>query len=362
MRNNWMRFSWTLVVLCTIVPGAAQAQDSVYEPETGNSLWGDASDPRHYVSLIGKFGQMSEFTLRTYLNVFEHVRDDFMESMKGDIWRAVETTEEQENKAELFLSYLDELAASFRQVLLGKGDLRRFQRALSDRFGPSSRRGEAMIFFEGVEGEIVLATGDKKHLTPEQAADIRYRAEALNRFLIDLKKVDRIQSDQEVEASLRQWHNYLNRGYSQYPWESFVNRELWSPTWANPPVQQLVVGHPELGLGFSTKKASAAEIDVTLLIHAVGYIHYFGEGDYFAGLSGSLFFNGDHGFGFGPTFHTGCPGLIERFPHLSFGMSWHDVDDDGHFFDDSPFLNVSVDLLRLLQPTEETIAKEMLRR
>jgi hypothetical protein len=142
-----------------------------------------------------------------------------------------------------------------------------------------------------------------------------------------------MQAAEKVDVAFQQWNSYLNRGYSQYPWESLVNGELWSPTWENPPDRQLVLLHPELGLGFSTKKDSEAEIDLTLLVHTAGYIHYFGEGDYFVGLSGSLLFNGDHGFGFGPTFHTGMPGLIEPFPHVSFGMSWHDVDDDGQFFD-----------------------------
>jgi hypothetical protein len=143
MRNHGIRSSSILSVLYTLLSGTAQAQeaqeaqeaqDSVYEELAGDSRWGDASDPRHYVSLIGKFGPIRDFTINTYRKVFEHVRDDFRESMKSDLWRGDEVTDEQEDKAEVFLSHLDELAAAFRQLLLGEGDLRAVRRAFSNRF------------------------------------------------------------------------------------------------------------------------------------------------------------------------------------------------------------------------------------
>lgn len=147
------------------------------------------------------------------------------------------------------------------------------------------------------------------------------------------------------------WTHYLEKGFSQYPWESAINSyvtpHIFTPyTWDSPPRDQLVFLHPELGALLDTRSRSDASAQGTLLVHALGYVHYFGDTrDWFLGGSATLSFSDtDFGLGIGPTFHCGWTRTHSWVPHVSVGVLWHEFDDG----DNNPVLAVSLDFWRLL--------------
>ncbi|MFN0058580.1 MAG: hypothetical protein ACKVX7_09015 [Planctomycetota bacterium] len=332
--------------------------EPVYLTSPGGALFGEPTDPRHIDALVARFGKLRDFALRTYLEVFEFCHVDFARSLTEPIWNSPQLTAVQAKAGRDFLLQIDELVRAYRAALGASKDPAG-ELTNSNRFQSSSspERQSDIVYFQGTIQEIVTSTGFERRLTPAQATDLRYRAEALHTLLVELKRVSRADAVASIEAAVTRWSNFLDRGYSQYPWESLVNGKLWSPIrWDKVPRQQLVLLHPELGMEVAIRNDRDAKTDELLLLHVLGYVRYFGaDRDYFLGASATAASSDDNGFGFGSTLHLGFPQLTKNFTHLSVGVLWHDIDDDGDYFDQAPFVSLSIDLLSLLQIDEGAV-------
>ncbi|MBI1380318.1 MAG: hypothetical protein GC161_04440 [Planctomycetaceae bacterium] len=179
----------------------------------------------------------------------------------------------------------------------------------------------------------------------EQALEIR----AICRIVEDVFAQARQAPLERVTKRLSEinggWKNYLEHGYSQFPWESYLNSQLWDFAWSEPPRHQLVLLHPELGMLVDTR-SSRGSSTATLLVHGIGYIRYGEDRSWFMGLSATGSFATDDaaGMGFGPTLHFGHSAIRSAIPHLSVSVLWHDFDEGGS----GPVIAVSMDLWRLV--------------
>jgi hypothetical protein len=240
---------------------------------------------------------------------------------------------------------------------------------VSQRFRPVRRlQGKVvsgMIFFEGSKTQVVLrqqtmtsgpggisVPGEAIHYaTIGQAIDVRTVCALVEHVFAEVRKAPFERVTARLSTIDRAWQNYLERGFSQYPWESAVNSTItpWifgEYSWYDPPTSQLVVLHPEVGTLLDVRGTSGEGADPALLVHGLGYIRYFGdEREWFLGLSGTASFGDDEaGIGYGPSLHFGHVKLSSKIPHISLSVLWQDYDKG----DKGPILAISVDLWRMV--------------
>lgn len=254
----------------------------------------------------------------------------------------------------------------------------RFQVTSGDWEVEGEQYGSDVVFFPNrptqivlyVDKEVVEDVGgmevsrwepDRYYATLDQAIEIRTAVARVQALFGKLSQpaFDRLtQRLGEIDAG---WTNYLEKGFSQYPWEAWTNSRLTDFAWSRPPVSQWVLLHPEVGLVFDTRSTRAATTESALLVHGLGYLRYFGdERDWFLGLSASAALTGDeaYGWGVGPTLHVGHTRVHSRVPHLSAGIIWFDFEDG----DDRPVLLLSLDLWRLVDQGRDALYQRGLTR
>ncbi len=211
-------------------------------------------------------------------------------------------------------------------------------------------------YFCGSDRQIVLGgdlvkkppTGSPSvyYATVTQAIEIRAVVDRMRTIFVALKEkpYERVTARlTDIDAS---WSNYLEKGYSQYPWESLLNSYVTPFTWESPPHHQFVFLHPELGFEIDTRAAKGSSAQAALMVHTVGYVAYPSDArDWFVGGSATLTFSDqDFGLGIGPTLHVGWAKTYSVLPHISVGAYWHDFSSGSH----GPIIGFSLDFWRLL--------------
>ncbi len=153
-----------------------------------------------------------------------------------------------------------------------------------------------------------------------------------------------------ISTGYAAWSNYLQDGYSQFPWELAANSLIDSWHGPNhlsePPNWQLVLLHPELGVSMrATREYSEVKPEVVVLVQALGFVNYPSESNnWFWGLSTTGTFNDSYGFGIGGTLLLGGKSLSSFLPPISVGIQFYDVDKDTHFDYDKPSITLGLDL------------------
>lgn len=204
------------------------------------------------------------------------------------------------------------------------------------------------IYFRGRQTQIALAEADEYEIdqgelfiksshhyaTIDQAVEVRTVCWIVKAMFaaVDSRLLAAVH---ELAVSIdRGWTNYLEEGYSQYPWEAVVNskvtpRLFGEYSWDDPPNEQLVFLHPELCALVDIREGGDQETETALLVHGLGYVRYFGdERSWFAGLSASACFSDmEPKTGYGATLHLDLAGLGIQLPHVSVGAIWFDSDD-----------------------------------
>jgi hypothetical protein len=148
----------------------------------------------------------------------------------------------------------------------------------------------------------------------------------------------------------RGWSNYLEKGFSQYPWEVVLNSRTVGFNWTSPPRRQWIFLHPEAGALIDARASKRASTETGLLVHGLGHLWYFGASrGTFVGLSGTASVSNDPAFGAGAggTLHWGNTTVHSRVPHVSLSVLWQDyaVGKAGLA------IGVSLDFWRLAQAT-----------
>ena len=196
-------------------------------------------------------------------------------------------------------------------------------------------------YFKGTPNELLLyewaEDGNKVRLllTPEQMRQWRLLQNALSNLVTEQVALVSASNVQELKDAVERWENFLDRGYSQMPWESLVNGWLIEPPGfpeLGPPGHQWILLHPTVGLELSVDPLDEAKVKEAMHVEFLGHIWYRGEqlGDYW-GVSATVSLREDLDPGVGVQVH------IKR--NWNLGVTWHDVDED-------PFLFFSVDLFR----------------
>lgn len=221
-----------------------------------------------------------------------------------------------------------------------------------------------VVYFEGRPTQIVLrrfkpgtdSAGARSlktvyYATPDQAVEIRAVFERLDAIAAKLMTNELHSELIRLSSINRGWKNYLEHGFSQYPWESYFNGYVTplvfgESSWYDPPNDQVVFMHPEVGVLADLRTRDGASAEMALLVHGIGYIRYFGdENCWYAGASATVSLSdSDFGLGIGPTIHFGDSGRHSTIPNFSIGLLWHDFDDGGT----NPALAITMDLSRLL--------------
>jgi len=196
-------------------------------------------------------------------------------------------------------------------------------------------------YFKGTADELLLYEWDEDGdsvlllLTSEQMRQWRLLQNALSNLVTEQVALVVASNVQELKDAVERWENFLDRGYSQMPWESLVNGWLIEPPGfpeLGPPGHQWILLHPTIGLELSVDPLDEAKIKEAMHVEFLGHIWYRGKqlGDYW-GVSATVSLREDLDPGVGVLVH------IKR--NWNLGVTWHDVDED-------PFLFFSVDLFR----------------
>ena len=200
---------------------------------------------------------------------------------------------------------------------------------------------EVTGYFKGTPNQLMLyewAQGDEKIrllLASSQVRQWRLLENALTNLVTEQVALISKANIQVLKNAVVRWENFLEKGYSQMPWESLVNGWLVEPPGfpePGPPGHQWIILHPTLGLEFSVNKLDETRVKEAMHVEVLGHIWYRGRQleDYW-GASATVSLREDLDPGLGVMIH------IKRFWNI--GIAWHDSDDD-------PYLLFSVDLFR----------------
>jgi hypothetical protein len=193
-------------------------------------------------------------------------------------------------------------------------------------------------YFGGTPDELLLyewaEDGESVQLllAPGEARQWRLLENALSNLVYEQVALVSEANIQEMRHAVDRWENFLDRGYSQMPWESLINGWLIKPPELGPPSHQWLLLHPAAGLELGVDPLDETRMKEAMQVELLGHIWYRGEdlGDYW-GVSSTMSLREDLAPGVGAQVHF--------MRNWTLGVSWHDVDED-------PFVCLSVDLFR----------------
>ena len=186
-------------------------------------------------------------------------------------------------------------------------------------------------------------------LPDPKAEDLLYRIDTVNRLLTDFKMPAIHTSMTAIRNAKTRWEIYMHEGMSQFPWEAALNGWLiGADNIQYPPTHQWILAHPELGVEVSTRSLKEITAKESLSIELFGHIWYHWKrldspeaGLRWWGLSAAVSLRDDQRPGVGFVAHYG------RF--VTLGILWHDVNRDGRWFNDAPFVMMGIDLFRFAE-------------
>ncbi|MBK7642121.1 MAG: hypothetical protein IPJ19_03585 [Planctomycetes bacterium] len=201
-----------------------------------------------------------------------------------------------------------------------------------------------------------LSTDLEEHyellISVEEMIDLRLCFAVIHDVLTKTFARVRQQNVAQLDLAVERWANYLDNGYSQYPWESLVNGFVLDIPDLGPPDHQWILLHPALGIELSTDNFGDMHVKEALDLELLGFLKYTGKKyDNFYGGSLALSFRDDIGPGIGAVAHLGR--------NWNVGVSWHDTDDDGRYFDQAPYVFFSLDLYRFVGKQESKLSESM---
>lgn len=180
--------------------------------------------------------------------------------------------------------------------------------------------------------------------TPSTARrSLCWRALAVNRLLTAYGSPALRSLVQELQLASSRWDNYMDLGYSQFPWELWLNGRRFDATRENPPRSQLILLHPAAGIELVAPRLNALDElcrSNSFTVEPFGYVWYNDARSFYLGLSAAVSLTSDMPAGVGGIAHLGTWGhvgyMVRR--HGSAGQR-----QDG--------LLISLDLYQLLSGT-----------
>lgn len=184
-----------------------------------------------------------------------------------------------------------------------------------------------------------------------KAKDFLFRVQTVDRLLNHMKESSLHATVQGIRNAAMRWELFLKEGRSQYPWEAFINGidpAIRPENIKFPPSRQWIVLHPELAVELSTNALKDIKAKQSFLVDVVGHTFYWwknsdnpAEGLQYAGITAVASFRDDLRPGIGVMAHYGR--------YLNVGAIWHDQNNDGRMFNQSPFFVIGIDLFRFAE-------------
>ncbi len=208
-----------------------------------------------------------------------------------------------------------------------------------------TRGNDVKSYFKGTPNRVLLyefIEVDTKEmarllLAPEHVRQWRILENALTDLVNEQSKLVMAANVRDLNLAAERWDNFLNKGYSQTPWEALFNGYVIGVPEKEfgPPTRQWILAHPTIGVELSVDPLDESRIKEALHIEALGHVWYRGKKlDRFWGVSAAISIREDLDPGIGVLIH------FRR--NWNLGITWHDVDED-------PFLFFSVDLLQFVR-------------
>ena len=339
-----------LIALCLCsshAPLSVWAADAtVYDQRFDLDEYCRAGDPRCPKETEKRYADWIE--ANRWRDIFTELRDDFANS-------AIDWSGNEDAQAN-FLWELDRLieeCGELPETSEGMSEEDYYdlyvQKLKLARFRSEDNDSAEIVFFRGDSAHQIVPSytvqvSDStdslvRVLTEAQTLDLRLRANTINLLgQINWKEVIQLNLD-AVRHAEAQWVNYLDRGFSQYPWEAMINGWATSYSVESPPGHQFIILHPDAALELGPMRTSEATVKEALTLATLGWIDYYGDaGQSFWGVAGAVSFRDDMGLGVGGQLYFGSTASI--------GLMWHDRNRDDRI-DGRPFLSVSIDLFRL---------------
>jgi hypothetical protein len=128
--------------------------------------------------------------------------------------------------------------------------------------------------------------------------------------------------------STRKWQALISNGYSQYPWESWINGYADPGTVKKPSDSQFIIMHPELSVIGDLRSSKHASADLGLVVHGLGYLKYDDSFQKYFGASLSMALPSDEelGLGYGLSLHYGDSTSL--FGNLSLSVLYQEGTED----------------------------------
>jgi hypothetical protein len=189
---------------------------------------------------------------------------------------------------------------------------------------------------------LFLTTGDRIDIAPAtpiaQAKELCYRAYAAGRILVRYAQPGRERTASVLGHYVTLWDNFNKQGYSQYPWELFLNG-LWTikPSTLVPPRSQWVLLHPAVAIEVSAPQIrDFRRLDI-ISIEPLGYLRYSSDRRSYGGVSLLVTLSATADPGYGLLAHFGKTGKL--------GYTYHPRDVEGRSRHGVVF---SIDLYKLI--------------
>lgn len=335
-------FVLALLLVCGLTDLYAQQPPAVFLPN--DNSWVDPDDPRSFQNVQNRYAD--EINNSEWADLLLALAENFRQT----------ATEWNDNREvyRLFAAELDSLVNEFRHAHRSGDDYYRSLNSIKTVRFNQGETGGVITYFKGQPADILLCSSvmseespctDRPILSVEQAEDLRYRANTIELLLDRFKREPMTATVRQIETSHKKWSNFIDRGFTMYPWEAKLNSHLLTWSIKSPPEHQFIFLHPSLAVQASTgffTDVHELKFRESLMVEVIGVMWYHGDHlEKYRGLSGTFVLRQDIPPGIGGNLHLGRG--------LSLGLNFHLSEVENKTFIKSPFLSVSLDLLGALK-------------
>ena len=172
--------------------------------------------------------------------------------------------------------------------------------------------------FPGGLDEIAIAATEANAV----ARDLCYRAWAVKKVLVRYGQPGRERAVKALAGYVTLWDNYNSKGYSQYPWELYLNGR-WTVDAGSfaPPASQWVLAHPAIAVEVAWPRSQDLRRLDIITFEPIGYLRYRRDRRSYGGLSLLATLSAAADPGYGVLGHIGRIGKV--------GYVYHPREEEG---------------------------------
>ena len=249
--------SFLVLVVFIALPLLAQElpTDELWEP--------DSNDPRAAEKLKERFAETRE----AYIDAFTEIRERLRSSTA---WKGSDAAAAIQSKLDAQLTtvlrQLSEVRSPDDFLVLGY-TTSRFQRDTA----PDPDR-----WFEihNERPENIVTLSELERIPVAAAEDFRYRVDAAHALLREFGAPAVAKTQKDIADINARWELFLNKGPSQYPWESFLNGLLIETGFERPPTRQYILFHPLAVVEVTNTSLQHLQASQALAVEMLGFAHY----------------------------------------------------------------------------------------